>query len=86
MPPTKGNEALPRSPGLGFSLPRAYSMHAFWRSTERVSLSTFAAQCDIAGPYRGLVDNLWLLWELVLTAQPILVISNSPARCVRLIR
>lgn len=37
-------------------------------------------QCDIAGPYRGLVDSLWLLWELVLTAQPILVFTNSPAR------
>lgn len=27
-----------------------------------------------------MTDNLWLLWELVLTDEPVLIISNSPAR------
>ena len=31
--------------------------------------------------FKGLITQLWLLWELVLTNQPILVASPTPAQC-----
>jgi hypothetical protein len=58
MPPAKGDEALPRSPVLGGSLPRAYSMHVFWRSTERVSLSTLLRSVTL----RGRTGGWWIAY------------------------
>ncbi|XP_028803105.1 protein DENND6A-like [Neltuma alba] len=36
---------------------------------------------DIFGTFRGLLLQLWLLWELLLIGEPILVISPTPPQC-----
>ncbi|XAR51275.1 hypothetical protein NMG60_11005864 [Bertholletia excelsa] len=36
---------------------------------------------DIFGIYRGLLLQLWLLWELLLIGEPILIIAPTPPQC-----
>jgi hypothetical protein len=31
--------------------------------------------------FRGILDTLWHLWELVILCEPIVVFSNSPTVC-----
>lgn len=60
--------------------------YGFWSFASRLTHTCFwrtnPCQCDLLSPLLGLTSDLWLLWELMLTVQPLVIISTSPARCV----
>ena len=37
-----------------------------------------AAQVDIFTPLRGVVKQLWQLWELMVLAEPLMVVGPTP--------
>lgn len=52
-------------------------------ATLRVSLPQIRLfdDSDVFGTFRGLLLQLWVLWELVLVGEPVLVIAPTPAQC-----
>eukprot|EP00271_Cylindrocystis_brebissonii_P004989 TRINITY_DN16946_c0_g1_i1.p1 TRINITY_DN16946_c0_g1~~TRINITY_DN16946_c0_g1_i1.p1 ORF type:complete len:1092 (+),score=172.53 TRINITY_DN16946_c0_g1_i1:268-3276(+) len=38
-------------------------------------------EADLFGIYRGVLRQLWLLWELLLVGEPLLIIAPTPSQC-----
>ncbi|XP_058227185.1 uncharacterized protein LOC131335722 isoform X1 [Rhododendron vialii] len=56
------------------------SMAPFLPNNQSVPQGLFH-DADIFGIYRGLLLQLWLLWELLLIGEPILIIAPTPPQC-----
>eukprot|EP01134_Creolimax_fragrantissima_P000676 CFRG0676T1 len=37
--------------------------------------------CTLSAHYQSMVPDMWLLWELVIIGEPIIIISDSPSSC-----
>jgi hypothetical protein len=35
-------------------------------------------QVDVYSPFKGVLEHLWTLWELVVLAQPFMILGPSP--------
>lgn len=74
MPPARGlhnasNESHRTQP---VHLPSVWSLHRLGVQ------NVVAAQVDVYTPFSALLQHLWALWELVLLAEPLLVLAPSP--------
>lgn len=58
----------------------ASSMAPFLPNNQSVPQGLFH-DSDIFGTFRGLLLQLWVLWELVLIGEPILIIAPTPPQC-----
>lgn len=58
----------------------AYSMAPFLPNNQSVPQGLFH-DSDLFGTFRGLLLQLWVLWELLLIGEPILVIAPTPPQC-----
>ncbi|GFZ05907.1 hypothetical protein Acr_18g0000770 [Actinidia rufa] len=66
---------------LGVSLEESTSsMAPFPPNNQSVPQGLFH-DSDIFGIYRGILLQLWLLWELLLIGEPILIIAPTPPHC-----
>lgn len=48
--------------------------------TRSVPLGIFQ-QADLFGMFRGVLMQLWVLWELLLVGEPLLVVAPTPSQC-----
>lgn len=46
------------------------------------STKHYAVQADVWSTLQEVVERAWVLWELILLAQPLLVLAPSPSRCL----
>ncbi|GMQ11202.1 hypothetical protein CsSME_00053930 [Camellia sinensis var. sinensis] len=76
LPPA---HSLPSDGGITFE-ESASSMAPFLPNNQSVPQGLFH-DSDIFGIYRGLLLQLWLLWELLLIGEPILIIAPTPPQC-----
>lgn len=76
LPPA---HSLPSDGGISFE-ESASSMAPFLPNNQSVPQGLFH-DSDIFGIYRGLLLQLWLLWELLLIGEPILIIAPTPPQC-----
>lgn len=76
LPPA---HSLPSESGMLFE-ESAYSMAPFLPNNQSVPQGLFH-DSDIFGTFRGLLLQLWVLWELLLIGEPILVIAPTPPQC-----
>lgn len=76
LPPA---HSLPSESGMLFE-ESAYSMAPFLPNNQSVPQGLFH-DSDLFGTFRGLLLQLWVLWELLLIGEPILVIAPTPPQC-----
>ncbi|XP_059640577.1 uncharacterized protein LOC132282804 [Cornus florida] len=57
-----------------------YSVSSFLPSNQSVPQGLFH-DSDLFGMFRGLLLQLWVLWELLLIGEPILIIAPTPPQC-----
>ncbi|MFQ6632740.1 hypothetical protein Gotur_010766 [Gossypium turneri] len=76
LPPA---HSLPLEGGISYE-ESASSMAPFLPSNPSVPQGLFH-DSDIFGTFRGLLLQLWLLWELLLIGEPILIIAPTPPQC-----
>nr|KJB39344.1 hypothetical protein B456_007G007400 [Gossypium raimondii] len=76
LPPA---HSLPLESGISYE-ESASSMAPFLPSNPSVPQGLFH-DSDIFGTFRGLLLQLWLLWELLLIGEPILIIAPTPPQC-----
>ena len=76
LPPA---HSLPLESGMLFE-EFHFSMAPFLPSNPSVPQGLFH-DSDIFGTFRGLLLQLWVLWELLLIGEPILIIAPSPPQC-----
>ena len=76
LPPA---HSLPSESGILFE-ESAYSMAPFLPNNQSVPQGLFH-DSDLFGTFRGLLLQLWVLWELLLIGEPILVIAPTPPQC-----
>ncbi|XVF09661.1 hypothetical protein REPUB_Repub07fG0113700 [Reevesia pubescens] len=76
LPPA---HSLPLESGIAYQ-ESASSMAPFLPNNQSVPQGLFH-DSDIFGTFRGLLLQLWLLWELLLIGEPILVIAPTPPQC-----
>ncbi|XP_059661640.1 uncharacterized protein LOC132307792 [Cornus florida] len=76
LPPA---HSLPLDSGVLFE-ESASSMAPFLPSSQSVPQGLFH-DSDLFGTFRGLLLQLWLLWELLLLGEPILIIAPTPPQC-----
>jgi len=75
-----GNAALKVNLPPALSLP----VEDYVSSTATVSQSVLQGlfhDSDLFGSFRGLLLQLWLLWELLLIGEPMLIIAPTPPQC-----
>ncbi|KAK9278537.1 hypothetical protein L1049_028106 [Liquidambar formosana] len=76
MPPA---HSLPSESGLFFE-EYASSMAPLLPTNQSVPQGLFH-DSDLFGMFRGLLLQLWVLWELLLIGEPILIIAPTPPQC-----
>ncbi|GLU13333.1 hypothetical protein SLE2022_299710 [Rubroshorea leprosula] len=76
LPPA---HSLPLESGLSFE-ESASSMAPLLPNNQSVPQGLFH-ESDLFGTFRGLLLQLWLLWELLLTGEPLLIIAPTPPQC-----
>ncbi|XP_052174896.1 uncharacterized protein LOC127789878 [Diospyros lotus] len=76
LPPA---HSLPWDGGISFE-ESSSSIAPFLPNNQSVPQGLFH-DSDVFGIYRGVLLQLWLLWELLLIGEPILVISPTPPQC-----
>ncbi|KAJ7956589.1 Protein DENND6A [Quillaja saponaria] len=76
LPPS---HSLPLESGASFE-ESASSVAPFLPNNQSIPQGLFH-DSDIFGTYRGLLLQLWMLWELLLIGEPILVIAPTPPQC-----
>lgn len=76
LPPA---HALPSGGATSFDEP-ASSLAPFLPTNQSVPQGLFH-DSDIFGIFRGLLLQLWCLWELLLIGEPILIIAPTPPQC-----
>lgn len=76
LPPA---HSLPLESGISFE-ESASSMAPFLPNNQSVPQGLFH-DSDLFGTLRGLLLQLWLLWELLLIGEPILIIAPTPPQC-----
>lgn len=76
MPPA---HSLPSESGILFE-ESASSMAPFLPNNQSVPQGLFH-DSDLFGIFRGLLLQLWVLWELLLVGEPILIIAPTPPQC-----
>lgn len=54
-------------------------------SPASIPLLTSHPQIPLSALLRGAIDQLWLIWELVILAEPILVYAPDPAKASELV-
>ncbi|KAK3225702.1 hypothetical protein Dsin_005564 [Dipteronia sinensis] len=76
LPPS---HSLPLESGMLFEESTS-SMAPFLPNNQSVPQGLFH-DSDIFGTFRGLLLQLWVLWELLLIGEPILIIAPTPPQC-----
>lgn len=76
LPPA---HSLPLESGLMFE-ESASSMAPFLPTNQSVPQGLFH-DSDLFGSFRGILLQLWVLWELLLIGEPILIIAPTPPQC-----
>ncbi|XVE58712.1 hypothetical protein DITRI_Ditri04bG0191000 [Diplodiscus trichospermus] len=76
LPPA---HSLPLEIGIPYE-ESASSMAPFLPNNQSVPQGLFH-DSDLFGTFRGLLLQLWLLWELLLIGEPILIIAPTPPQC-----
>jgi hypothetical protein len=76
LPPA---HSLPLENGMSFE-ESASSMAPLLPNNQSVPQGLFH-DSDIFGTFRGLLLQLWVLWELLLIGEPILIIAPTPPQC-----
>ncbi|EOY20935.1 hypothetical protein QUC31_007106 [Theobroma cacao] len=76
LPPA---HSLPLESGIAYE-ESASSMAPFLPNNQSVPQGLFH-DSDLFGTFKGLLLQLWLLWELLLIGEPILVIAPTPPQC-----
>ncbi|XVF12336.1 hypothetical protein REPUB_Repub08aG0107600 [Reevesia pubescens] len=76
LPPA---HSLPLESGISFE-ESASSMAPFLPNNQSVPQGLFH-DSDLFGIFRALLLQLWLLWELLLIGEPILIIAPTPPQC-----
>lgn len=76
LPPA---HSLPLGSGMSFEESPS-SMAPFLPNNQSVPQGLFH-DSDIFGTFRGLLLQLWVLWELLLIGEPILIIAPTPPQC-----
>ncbi|XP_040367068.1 protein DENND6A isoform X2 [Rosa chinensis] len=76
LPPA---HSLPSESGMLFE-ESASSMAPFLPNNQSVPQGLFH-DSDLFGIFRGLLLQLWVLWELLLIGEPILIIAPTPPQC-----
>lgn len=76
LPPA---HSLPLESGISFE-ESASSMAPLLPNNQSVPQGLFH-DADLFGTFRGLLLQLWLLWELLLIGEPILIIAPTPPQC-----
>lgn len=76
LPPA---HSLPIETGQSFD-ESASSVAPFLPNNQYIPQGLFH-DSDIFGTFRGLLLQLWLLWELLLIGEPILIIAPTPPQC-----
>ncbi|XP_062158352.1 uncharacterized protein LOC133865863 isoform X2 [Alnus glutinosa] len=76
LPPA---HSLPLESGMSFE-ESASSMAPLLPNNQSVPQGLFH-DSDLFGAFRGLLLQLWVLWELLLIGEPILIIAPTPPQC-----
>lgn len=76
LPPA---HSLPMKDGIS-SEESPSSMAPFLPNNQSIPQGLFH-DADIFGIYRGLLLQLWLLWELLIIGEPVLIIAPTPPQC-----
>ncbi|KAI4335813.1 hypothetical protein L6164_014422 [Bauhinia variegata] len=76
LPPA---HCLPVEGGVSFE-ESASSVAPFLPNNQSIPQGLFH-DSDLFGTFRGLLLQLWLLWELLLIGEPILIIAPTPPQC-----
>ncbi|KAF8378481.1 hypothetical protein HHK36_029823 [Tetracentron sinense] len=76
LPPA---HSLPSEGGM-FSDEYVSSMAPFLPTNQSVPQGLFH-EADLFGMFRGVLLQLWVLWELLIIGEPILIISSTPPQC-----
>ncbi|XWS50698.1 hypothetical protein CRYUN_Cryun12cG0108900 [Craigia yunnanensis] len=76
LPPA---HSLPLESGIAYE-ESASSMAPFLPNNQTVPQGLFH-DSDLFGTFRGLLLQLWLLWELLLIGEPILILAPTPPQC-----
>lgn len=76
LPPA---HSLPLESGVSFE-ESASSVAPFLPNNQYIPQGLFH-DSDIFGTFRGILLQLWLLWELLLIGEPILIIAPTPPQC-----
>ncbi|GAV89341.1 Afi1 domain-containing protein/SPA domain-containing protein [Cephalotus follicularis] len=76
LPPA---HCMPLGSGMSFA-ELASSMAPFLPNNQSIPQGLFH-DSDLFGIFRGLLMQLWLLWELLLIGEPILIIAPTPPQC-----
>ncbi|XP_038680088.1 protein DENND6A-like isoform X2 [Tripterygium wilfordii] len=76
LPPA---HSLPVEDGISFE-ESASSVAPFLPNNQSVPQGLFH-DSDLFGTFRGILLQLWVLWELLLIGEPILVIAPTPPQC-----